>query len=97
MEFFAADARFVVPTEVRAGHAEIRPFYEDACERFPSLKVQVVTSFEKGDEAAAEWVAILTDPHGVELELKGVNVARVVDGKFLDMRSYYDAGRYAAK
>jgi ketosteroid isomerase-like protein len=97
MEFFADNARFSGPNEVRSGHGEIRPFYEDSCTRFPVLDVKVVTSFDHGDNAVAEWDAILTDPDGVELTLKGANVARIIEGKIVDMRSYYDAGRYEAK
>lgn len=97
MDFFATNARFSGPNEVRVGHSEIRPFYEDSCTRFPVLDVKVVTCFDRDDHAVAEWEAILTDPAGVDLELNGANVAKVVDGRIVDMRSYYDAGRYAAK
>lgn len=97
MEFYAPDARFTGPNEVREAHGEIRPFYEDSCARFPGLDVTVVTSFDSGENAVAEWSATLTGPAGGNLYLKGANVARIVGGKIVDMRSYYDAGRYDAK
>ena len=97
MAFYAPDARFTGPNEVREGHGEIRPFYEDSCSRFPGLDVKVVTCFDSGENAVAEWSATLTGPTGVDLYLKGANVAHIVDGKIVDMRSYYDAGRYDAK
>lgn len=97
MEFYSPEARFTGPNESRVGHSEIRPFYEDSCDRFPGLHVNVATCFDQGEDAVAEWFATLTDPNGVALELKGVNVARIFGGKIIDMRSYYDAGRYSGR
>ena len=96
MEHFSEDAVFTSPVDVRRGLDEIRPFYEDARERFPSLKVTIRTGFDNGVEAVAEWEAVLNGPGRPELVLNGVNVAKVIDGKIVDCRSYYDIGTYRA-
>lgn len=96
MAHFSEDAVFTSPVDVRRGHDEIRPFYEDAGERFPSLKVTIRTGFDNGVEALAEWEAVLDGPGRPQLVLNGVNVAKVVDGKIVDCRSYYDIGTYKA-
>lgn len=96
MEHFASDAKFTNPVEVLRGHGEIRPFYEDSCARFPTVRVTVVTGLDDGFDAVAEWEAVLISPSGEELKLKGVNVARIVEGRIHDLRAYYDAGSYGA-
>lgn len=96
MAHFSEEAVFTSPVDVRRGHDEIRPFYVDAGERFPSLHVTIRTGFDNGVEAVAEWEAVLEGPDRPKLVLNGVNVAKVVDGKIVDCRSYYDIGTYRA-
>jgi ketosteroid isomerase-like protein len=96
MEHFTPDARFTNPVEVLLGHEEIRPFYLDSCERFPVVRVNILTGLDDGTDAVAEWQAVLLSPAGEELTLKGVNVARIVEGRIHDLRAYYDAGSYGA-
>ena len=95
MARYAPDAVFTTPDAVRRGHEEIREFYLDSCARFPKLDVQVV-GFGVGENAAAEWSAVLTDTDGTALPLRGANVARIVDGLIVEMRAYYDTGSYNA-
>lgn len=92
---YASDAVFATPDAVRRGHHEIRPFYEDAARRFPELDVKVVLAFSDGENAVTEWSAVMSGPEAGTLSLSGVNVARVVGGLLVDVRSYYDTSSYS--
>jgi uncharacterized protein (TIGR02246 family) len=99
LELFAPGAVFQTPDRVRRGREEIRPFYEDAVERFPTLVVTIVRSFNDGVFEIAEWTAVMTEPKGSELALEGANIARVDSEhmQVLEMRSYYDTGAYESR
>jgi ketosteroid isomerase-like protein len=94
MATYSCEAVFTTPGTVMRGWDEIRPFYEDSVARFEHLDVQIPISFSDGENGVAEWSAKLTSYDGEELLLSGVNVARVVDGLIVDVRSYYDVGKY---
>lgn len=96
LALYAPDATFRTPDALRTGHAEIRPFYEDAVARFPTLEVEIVNAFCSGDWATAEWSARMSGADGVVVPLTGVNVARFADGLLAEVRSYYDTGTYQA-
>lgn len=84
-------AAFVPPRGERlVGHDRIRTFYEEAFRRFVGLEVAIVHEVSQGDEAALEWKAIFTDAAGQRFELDGVNVIKVSDGKFEEVRCYFD-------
>ncbi|MCG3776805.1 MAG: hypothetical protein JW395_3676 [Nitrospira sp.] len=94
MEFFAVDAVFTTPDRVYSGTDEIRRFYEDSASRFVDLEVTIVTALSRGDQGVVEWGATLGGRDGSSLQLSGVNVARVADGRICAVRSYYDAASY---
>jgi ketosteroid isomerase-like protein len=94
MEHYHEDAEFRPGSQVLRGHAEIRSFYEDSVARFPRLENHIAHHIEVGDEGVFEWEAVLTDVGGTRLELNGVNVVRVNDGKFSSVHAYFDASRY---
>jgi ketosteroid isomerase-like protein len=87
-------ATFATPERLRNGREEIRPFYEDAVERFPTLAVQITNAFDHGDWAVAEWSAEMTGTDGSVVPLSGVNVARFEHDLLAEVRSYYDTGAY---
>jgi ketosteroid isomerase-like protein len=95
LDLYSPDAVFATPDAVRRGRAEIRPFYEDAAHRFPHLDVKVTVAFSDGQLAVAEWDAVMSGPEAGTLSLAGANVARIVDGLIVDVRSYYDTSSYA--
>jgi hypothetical protein len=86
MATYSCEAVFTTPGTVMRGWDEIRPFYEDSVARFEHLDVQIPISFSDGENGVAEWSAKLTSYDGEELLLSGVNV--------VDVRSYYDVGKY---
>jgi hypothetical protein len=49
-----------------------------------------VGEFPLGDRSALEFQAWLIDPAGQRFLVRGVNVVRVEDGRFLSVRSYED-------
>jgi ketosteroid isomerase-like protein len=95
---FTPEAVFQTPDRARRGREEIRPFYEDAVERFPGLKVSITRAFNDGLFEIAEWSAAMNDPEGSELALDGVNIARTdaEHMQIVEMRSYYDASAYGS-
>jgi ketosteroid isomerase-like protein len=91
---YAADATLQTPDRIRTGRGEIEEFYVDASTRFPQLVVDVVQTIDEGEWGVSAWSSVMTDIEGNELALEGVLVARVVDGKIIEARSYYDTGAY---
>jgi hypothetical protein len=93
---FAEGAVFQTPDAVRKGRDEIRPFFDDAAERFPHLSVSVTRAFTDGPFEIAEWSAVMTDRLGRRVPLEGVNIARVdIENSMIQgMRSYYDVSSY---
>lgn len=90
LEHYNADARFVAPGWDLVGHDQIREYYDTSGKRFPGLEVDVVFDFADGDVGAVEWEAVLIDAKGVRHPLKGVNVITLKDGKFQEVRAYFD-------
>jgi len=72
------------------GHDEIRKYYDTSATRFPGLEVTVVSDFADGDVGAVEWDAILIDAEGTRYPLQGVNLITLRDGKFQEVRAYFD-------
>ena len=84
------DAVFVPNGNRLSGHAEIRTFYEESCRLYPVLEVDIVR--ESGDRglAALEWSAAVTDHAGNRLPFVGVNLVTTEDGRFREVRAYFD-------
>lgn len=75
----------------RAGHAQIRRFYEESAREYPGLELTIVRDFDgKDGNGALEFDAALIDPQGRRHRVRGVNVVQVRDGKFVSVRSYED-------
>jgi ketosteroid isomerase-like protein len=88
---YHADAAFVPPRGERLiGHDQIRTFYEESFRRFVGLEVSIVHEISNDDEAALEWEAVFTDAAGKRYTLNGINVIRVSEGKFEEVRCYFD-------
>jgi ketosteroid isomerase-like protein len=96
-QHYHADAIFMPPGERLLGWPSIRKWYEEAFRQFPGLEVDIVHEVRQGNEAALEWKAVLIDPAGVRHPLTGVNVVRVKDGKYLEVRAYFDASKLNVK
>jgi len=84
------DAVFVPNGQRLTGHDEIRTFYEDSCQRFPALEVEIVRDFHADRTGILEWSAALTDHRGARHALVGVNLAVVERGRFRIVRAYFD-------
>jgi ketosteroid isomerase-like protein len=84
------DAVFVPPGKTLIGHAAIRTFYEESFRRFVGLDVTITHELSIGAKAAIEWKAVLSDAAGQTYDLYGINVLEVRDGKFVEMRCYFD-------
>jgi len=84
------DAVFIPNGDRLTGHEEIRTFYQESCRKYPSLEVAIVR--ETGDEAtvALEWSAAVTDSSGRRMPFVGVNLIRVENGRFREVRAYFD-------
>jgi len=87
---YHADATYEGPDGLRVGQAEIRACYEASARDFPGLEVTILREFPAGDSSALEFRAILVDRGGRRLEVRGVNVVEVRDGRFVAVRSYED-------
>jgi ketosteroid isomerase-like protein len=88
------DAEFRPAGGLLRGHAEISTFYQDSIARFPGLECRIVHEVSNDNEASLEWEAVLIDRAGVRHPLVGVNVIRVVDGKFASVRAYFDQSTF---
>jgi uncharacterized protein (TIGR02246 family) len=84
------DAVFVPNGQRLQGHDEIRTFYEDSCRRFPVLEVTIVRESPGGDTTALEWQAAVTDHQGRRVPFSGVNLIKVEQGRFREVRAYFD-------
>lgn len=90
LEHYHPDAVFSPPGQTLRGHAEIRTFYDSSAADYPGLEVRIVREIGHGDEASLEWEAVLIDHHGGRHPLRGVNNIRVEDGRFREVRAYFD-------
>lgn len=90
LSHYHKDAVFVPPGKRLVGHDEIKTFYEESFRRFKGLDVTIVHDLSSGERAAIEWKAVLTDALGKSYDLFGINVIKVRDGKFEEVRSYFD-------
>jgi ketosteroid isomerase-like protein len=78
------------PGERLVGWDEIRKWYQATYDQFQSVRVDIVHEISSGDEASFEWKATLTDSSGTVYTPVGVNIVRVENGKFREVRAYFD-------
>lgn len=90
LENYHEDAVFVTPDGALVGHAEISGFYKATFERFPGLRLEIVHEISNGNQGSLEWEAALIDGAGNVFPLRGVNNIRIRDGKFEEVRTYFD-------
>ena len=91
MAYYHSDATYEGPDGLRRGHAEVRQAYQESADAYPGLEVTIVREFiEAPDRSALEFDAVLIDHAGTRFRVRGVNVVRVRDGKFVSVRSYED-------
>ncbi len=55
-----------------------------------SINLSIDETFIKGDKVAALWTWKVTTINGAEIEISGVNIVRIVDGKLAESSYYYD-------
>jgi ketosteroid isomerase-like protein len=72
-------------------------FFEKARELFPDTTLEIVSLFESGDQAVAEWklAASETMPYAsisyrVPISLQGSTIVRVENGRIVQWADYYD-------
>jgi ketosteroid isomerase-like protein len=100
---FTRDAVYVAPYMRREGSEAIGAYFAASGEGRSDFRMKTSLVIEEGDTVVAEWTSRstntgpLTMPDGTEipptgktLELPGVTVATVRDGKFATMRHYFD-------
>ncbi|MGW7601515.1 nuclear transport factor 2 family protein [Streptomyces antimycoticus] len=90
LRHYHEDATFTYPGGVLKGHDQISGYYRDSGERFPGLTVEIGNALVDGTHAAIEWTAVMTGPDGVGHPLRGVNVVSVEEGRFREVRAYFD-------
>jgi limonene-1,2-epoxide hydrolase len=88
---YHADAVFVPNGRRLVGHDEIRTSYEDSCQRFPVLEVTIARETPAADTTVLEWQAAVTDHQGRRVPFSGVNLVSVEQGRFREVRAYFDA------
>jgi steroid delta-isomerase-like uncharacterized protein len=100
---YASDAVFVDPIGRHEGREAIGAYFEEADKPFSHISVETSQLIEEGNVAVAEWVWRATNtapmlmPDGTEIpathkpvELPGVSIVSVRDGKISSHRDYFD-------
>jgi steroid delta-isomerase-like uncharacterized protein len=101
--FYASDAVFVDAAGRHEGREAIGAYFEGADKPFSDISMETPQVIEEGPLLAVEWVwrgmntGPLTMPNGTEIpatykvvELSGVSVLSVRDGKITSHRDYFD-------
>ena len=99
----ASDAVYVGPGWRHEGKEAIRAYFEETDRTFPDQTTQTSLVVEEGDIVVAEWMyrgthaGPMSMPDGTEipptgktLELPGVTVCKIMDGKFANLHDYFD-------
>jgi ketosteroid isomerase-like protein len=89
-QHYHPDAVFSPPGERLLGWENIKKWYEESFRQFPQVEVKIVHEISRGNEAALQWEAVLTDTAGVRRPLSGVNIIRVEEGKYREVHPYFD-------
>ncbi len=100
---YATDAVLIDPTGRYEGREAIQQYLEKADEPFSDGRMETSRLVQEGDAVVAEWTGWATNtgplamPDGTEIpatgktiEVSGVSVVTVKDGKFATERDYFD-------
>jgi len=87
---YQPDAVFILNGQKLTGHAEIRTFYAESCRKYPMLEVAIVRESGDAKTVALEWSAAVTDHSGRRVPFVGVNLVKVENGRFREVRAYFD-------
>jgi steroid delta-isomerase-like uncharacterized protein len=94
----------LVPLGVFRGHAGISGFFTELFGAVPDMETIVKRVAASEHEVAVEWRATGTfsggpfqgvEPNGRSVEIRGVDVIEIVDGKILSNTAYYDGMAFA--
>jgi steroid delta-isomerase-like uncharacterized protein len=94
----------VVPLGVKRGRQEIEQMFREMFAAAPDLETTVTRIVAGEKEAAVEWRMRGTfngapfqgiEPTGRPLELRGLDMLEIEDGKIARITSYYDGAEYA--
>ena len=101
--FYASDAVFADPINRHEGREAIGAYVEGADKPFSDISFETTQVIEEGNALVTEWVwratntGPLTMPDGTEIpatqravELPGVSILSVRDGKITSQRDYFD-------
>jgi hypothetical protein len=80
--------------------ARLSEFFNKSRELFPDTTLDILSMFEDGDHAIAEWKLLATQivpcwgsiSCHFPIELRGSTIARVENGKIVEWSDYYDQG-----
>ncbi len=99
----AVDAVLVTPTGTAEGRDAIRRYWTRIRAAFPDLTLRLDLVIEQGETVVSEWTEtgtntgplVLPDgrerpPTGRRIEHRGMEVARVRDGKIVEYHMYWD-------
>ena len=100
---YASDAVHVDAAGRHEGREAIGTYFEEADKPFSEISMETTQVIEEGNAVVAEWVWRATNtgpmamPDGTEIpatqkavELPGVSVCSVRDGKIISQRDYFD-------
>ena len=79
---------FVHPSQTFRGREQVKRNWELVLRQVPDLKVRLVDTAVNGDTVWAEWRFWGTKRSGEMLDLRGVTVSKVVDGRIVSSRRY---------
>ena len=75
-------------------------FFEKSRELFPDTTLEVVSLFENGNQAAAEWKLAATQTvlfgsmgYRIAIDLPGCTIVRVENGRIVEWSDYYDQSK----
>ena len=94
----------LVPVAVLRGPAEIEGYFRELFEAIPDFDFRVENVVADDRRAAVEWRAIGTftggpllglEANGRRIELRGVDLAEIEDGKLVHNTAYYDGAAMA--
>jgi hypothetical protein len=77
-------------TTVRAvarGAKQMRSFVEEAFEKVPEARLELVSYFTDGEQFVIEWMFLPP-------KVRGISVGRLRDGKICENRDYWDGSRF---
>jgi len=91
MSCYHSDATFKAPIcEQLQGAEALRSFYKGLLEGDTKAHVEITRSTDEGERVAVEFILHFDMGGGKKGEMYGCNVFTVRDGKFQNVRSYFD-------